>query len=39
MDPTTLFTQLKIILLLCFQFSAKINCIQTDPKIKEPISL
>ena len=32
MGPTTLFTHLKIILLQCFQFSTKINCIQTDPK-------
>ena len=35
MDPTTLFTHLKIILLQCFQFqfsvSATINSIQTDP--------
>ena len=26
-----LFTHLKIILLQCFQFLAKIRCIQTDP--------
>ena len=30
MGPMALFTQLKIILLQYFQFSAKINCIQTD---------
>ena len=31
--PTTLFTQLKIILLQCFQFSVsvKISCNQMDP--------
>ena len=35
MDPTVLFTHLKIILLQCFQFlvSAKISCIQLDPEI------
>ena len=34
MDPTTLFTHLKIILLQCFQFlvSVTISSIQTDPK-------
>ena len=32
MDPTALFTHLKIILLQCFQFSTKISCIQMDPK-------
>ena len=31
MGPTILFTQLKIILLQCFQFSATISSIQTDP--------
>ena len=33
MDPTTLFTHLKIILLQCFQFSvsATISSIQMDP--------
>ena len=31
MGPTILFTHLKIILLQCFQFSATINSIQTDP--------
>ena len=31
LDPTVLFTHLKIILLQCFQFSA-ISDIQTDPK-------
>ena len=31
MSPTALFTHLKIILLQCFQFSAKISCIQTYP--------
>ena len=33
MEPTALFTHLKIILLQCFQFSvsAKISYIQTDP--------
>ena len=31
LDPMTLFTQLKIILLQCFQFLA-ISGIQTDPK-------
>ena len=33
MDPTVLFTHLKIILLQCFQFSvlAIISSIQTDP--------
>ena len=31
MGPTVLFTHLKIILLLCFQFSV-FSCIQTDPK-------
>ena len=30
MGPTILFTQLKIILLQCFQFSATISSIQTD---------
>ena len=33
MGPTSLFTHLKIILLQCFQFSVKISCIQTDPKV------
>ena len=35
MDPTVLFTYLKIILLQCFQFlvSTKISCIQLDPEI------
>ena len=32
MDPTILFTHLKIILLQCFQFSATISSIQTHPK-------
>ena len=32
MGPTVLFTHLKIVLLQCFQFSAKISCIQTDLK-------
>ena len=31
MGSMILFTHLKIILLQCFQFSAKISCIQTDP--------
>ena len=31
MGPTILFTHLKIILLQCFQFSATISSIQTDP--------
>ena len=34
MDPKELFIHLKIILLQCFQFSAKISCIQTDHKFK-----
>ena len=36
MDPTILFTHLKIILLQCFQFLVfnKISCIQTDPYTK-----
>ena len=33
-DPKELFIHLKIILLQCFQFSAKISCIQTDHKFK-----
>ena len=32
MGSMILFTYLKIILLQYFQFSAKINCIQIDPK-------
>ena len=39
MGPTVLFTHLKIILLLCFQFSIfsfnKISSIQTDPSSKK----
>ena len=37
MDPTALFTHLKIILLQCFQFSI-INSIQIDPKYNTKVN-
>ena len=40
MGPVALFTQLKIILLQCFQFSvfSKIGCIRTDPTYFENLT-